>query len=196
MAQKEFDGVIKRNFLGNGTPKENMHYTSIACITIDSVMRISKKNYLQVYLEECKYRVKKIQMFRFFKHWARFRFRVRFRSRVKIWHWIDRFRIIVIFLLIDGCFLNRYKNLPAIFTGSKQSKTPFERNSLTYGTPCHARGCFVFLLSPCYLQDTMPCQWSSSDLPWVLRIWERIFYSQAFFALHSFPLVLRPPQGR
>ena len=42
-----------------------MHYTFIACITIDSVMRIDKKNHPQVYLEECKYRVKKIQMSRF-----------------------------------------------------------------------------------------------------------------------------------
>ena len=42
-----------------------MHYTSIACITIDSVMRIDKKNYPQVYLEQCKYKVKKIQMSRF-----------------------------------------------------------------------------------------------------------------------------------
>ena len=56
---REFDGVIKTNFLGNGVPKENMHYTCIACITIDSVMRMDKKNYPQVYLEECKYRVKK-----------------------------------------------------------------------------------------------------------------------------------------
>ena len=46
-------------------PKENMHYTCIACITIDSVMRINKKNYPQVYLEECKYKAKKIQMSRF-----------------------------------------------------------------------------------------------------------------------------------
>ena len=46
-------------------PKENMHYTCIACITIDSVLRIDKKNHPQVYLEECKYRVKKIQMSRF-----------------------------------------------------------------------------------------------------------------------------------
>ena len=53
-----------------------------------------------------------------------------------------------------------------------------------------------FLLSPCYLQDTMPCQWSSSDLPRVLRVWESDFYSQAFFTLHSFLLVLRPPCGR
>ena len=46
-------------------PKENMHYICIACITIDSVMRIDKKNYPQVYLVECKYKVKKIQMSRF-----------------------------------------------------------------------------------------------------------------------------------
>ena len=39
---REFEGVIKANFLGN-IPKENMHYTFLACITIDSVMRIYKK---------------------------------------------------------------------------------------------------------------------------------------------------------
>ena len=37
---REFDGVIKTNFLGNDMPKENMHYTCIACITIDSVLKI------------------------------------------------------------------------------------------------------------------------------------------------------------
>ena len=62
---REYDGVIKTNFLGNDVPKENMHYTCIACITIDSVMRMEKKNYPQVYLEECKYKIKKIQMSRF-----------------------------------------------------------------------------------------------------------------------------------
>ena len=62
---REFDNVIKTNLLGDDMPKENMHYTCIACITIDSVMRIDKKNHPQVYLEECKYRVKKIQMSRF-----------------------------------------------------------------------------------------------------------------------------------
>ena len=56
---KEFDGKTRTNFLGNGVPKENVHYTCIACITIDSAMKPSKKYYLQVYLEECKYRVKK-----------------------------------------------------------------------------------------------------------------------------------------
>ena len=42
-----------------------MHYTCIACITIDSVLTIDKKNYSQVYLEECKYRVKKMQVPKF-----------------------------------------------------------------------------------------------------------------------------------
>ena len=46
-------------------PKENMHYTCIACITIDSVMKMDKKYFPQVYLEECKYKIKKIQMSRF-----------------------------------------------------------------------------------------------------------------------------------
>ena len=62
---REFDGVIKANFLSNDTPKENIHYTCIACITIDSVMRMDKKSHPQVYLEECKYRIKRIQMSRF-----------------------------------------------------------------------------------------------------------------------------------
>ena len=40
---REFDGVIKTNFLGNDVPKENMHYTCIAYISIDSVLKIDKK---------------------------------------------------------------------------------------------------------------------------------------------------------
>ena len=40
---REFDGVIKANFMGNDMPKENIHYACIACITIDSVLRIDKK---------------------------------------------------------------------------------------------------------------------------------------------------------
>ena len=62
---REFDGIIRTNFLGNGIPKENMHYTCIACVTAGSVLTIDKKNQSQVYLDECKYKVKKIQMSRF-----------------------------------------------------------------------------------------------------------------------------------
>ena len=47
--------MIKTSFLGDEVPTENEHYICIACITIDSVMGMEKKNYLQVYLEECKY---------------------------------------------------------------------------------------------------------------------------------------------
>ena len=52
---REFNGVIKTNFLGNDMPKENMHYTCIAFITIDSVLRIDKKKHPHIYLEECKF---------------------------------------------------------------------------------------------------------------------------------------------
>ena len=61
----EFNEVIKTNFLGDEIQKENMHYTCIACITIDSVMKMEKNNYPQVYLEECKYKIKKIKMSKF-----------------------------------------------------------------------------------------------------------------------------------
>ena len=64
---RKLGGVIKTNFLGNGMPKENMYYTCITCITIDSVMNIDKKNHRQVYLEECRWRIKKTQIPKFIK---------------------------------------------------------------------------------------------------------------------------------
>ena len=39
---REFNGVIKTNFLGDETPKESVHYICIDCITIDSVVRMKK----------------------------------------------------------------------------------------------------------------------------------------------------------
>ena len=62
---REFDGSFKTNFLGNYLPKDNTYYTCIACITIDFIIKINKKNYPQVYLEECKYKIKKIHTSRF-----------------------------------------------------------------------------------------------------------------------------------
>ena len=56
---REFNGVIKTNLLGEKMPKENTHYTCTVWITFDSVMRMEKKNYPQVYLEKCKYKMKK-----------------------------------------------------------------------------------------------------------------------------------------
>ena len=40
----EFNSVIKTNFLGDEVPKESIHYNCTALITIDSVMRMEKKD--------------------------------------------------------------------------------------------------------------------------------------------------------
>ena len=59
---REFNGIIKTDFLGGEVPREGLYYTCIACITINSVMKSrKKKNYPQFYLEECKYKIKKIK---------------------------------------------------------------------------------------------------------------------------------------
>ena len=42
---REFNGVSKTNFLGDEIPKENVNYTWIAFITIDSVVKMKKMNY-------------------------------------------------------------------------------------------------------------------------------------------------------
>ena len=51
--------MINTFFSGNQIPKERNHYICIAAICIDSVLRVDKKNYPQVYLEQCKYKIKK-----------------------------------------------------------------------------------------------------------------------------------------
>ena len=65
---REFNGVIKTNFLGDEIPKESMHYTCIACITIDSVMRMEKKNYSQVYLKTMQIQTKENKDNQIHKH--------------------------------------------------------------------------------------------------------------------------------
>ena len=37
---REFNGLIKTNFLGDEVPKEGVHHTCIVCTTIDFVMRM------------------------------------------------------------------------------------------------------------------------------------------------------------
>ena len=49
-------------FTENEIPKERVEYACIACISVDSVLTVDKKNYPQVYLEECKYKAKKRQL--------------------------------------------------------------------------------------------------------------------------------------
>ena len=42
---KEFNGAPNTNFWGDEVPKKGVHYTYIACIRIDSVIKMEKKNY-------------------------------------------------------------------------------------------------------------------------------------------------------
>ena len=59
---KTFTEVIKTLFDRKEIPKERVEYTCLACISIDSVLKGDKNYYLQVYLEQCKYNVKKREM--------------------------------------------------------------------------------------------------------------------------------------
>ena len=54
---KIFNGVNRTTFTDDKIPKEKNHYVCIAAINIDSVMKIEKKLYPQVYLEQCKYKL-------------------------------------------------------------------------------------------------------------------------------------------
>ena len=59
---KTFSSVINTLFTGDGIPKEKVEYVCISCISIDSVLRVDKKNYPQVYLEKYKYEIKKKEL--------------------------------------------------------------------------------------------------------------------------------------
>ena len=50
--------MINTLFSGNEVPKERNHYICIAAVCIDSVLKVDKKDYPQVYLEQCKYKIK------------------------------------------------------------------------------------------------------------------------------------------
>ena len=56
---KTFSRMINTLFSENETPKERNHYICITAVCIDSVLRIQKKNYPEVYLEQCKYKIKR-----------------------------------------------------------------------------------------------------------------------------------------
>ena len=62
---KAFNNTINTLFSGDKITKERIHYLCISAICIDSVLRKDKKNYPQVYLEQCKYKIKKKQLVSF-----------------------------------------------------------------------------------------------------------------------------------
>ena len=46
-------------FSGNEIPKERNHYICITAIYVDYVLKVDTKNYPRVYLEQCKYKIKR-----------------------------------------------------------------------------------------------------------------------------------------
>ena len=60
-----FNNAIKKLFSGDEIPKDRIHYICISAICIDSVLRRDKKNYPHVYLEQCKYKIKKRELVSF-----------------------------------------------------------------------------------------------------------------------------------
>ena len=55
---KNFSKVIKTLFDGDKIPEEKVEYTCLSCISVDSVLKIDKMWFPQVYLEQCKYKAK------------------------------------------------------------------------------------------------------------------------------------------
>ena len=51
--------VVNTIFSDNKMLKESIHYICIAAISIDSLIKIDKRKYPQVHLEECKYKINK-----------------------------------------------------------------------------------------------------------------------------------------
>ena len=56
---KTFSEIVKTLFDGDEIPREKIEYICIPCISIDSVLKVDKKYFPQVYLGQCKYKVKK-----------------------------------------------------------------------------------------------------------------------------------------
>ena len=56
---KIFSSMINTLFSDNEIPKERNHYICVAAICIVSVLKVDKKNYPQVYLGQCKYKIKR-----------------------------------------------------------------------------------------------------------------------------------------
>ena len=62
---KTFNDTINILFSGDEIPKERIICVCISAIYIDSVLRTDKKNYPQIYLEQCKYKIKKRELLSF-----------------------------------------------------------------------------------------------------------------------------------
>ena len=114
--EREFNGVIRTTFLGDEIPKEDVHHTCIACITIDFAMNMEKKISASLF-RRLQIQIKENKDDQIHKHCIKVRVRVR--VRVKIWQWIRVkakiwFSVVVLLLFIayvlntDGWFLDGF----------------------------------------------------------------------------------------
>ena len=56
---KTFEDKVITKYTDNEIEKERTHYSCIAAICVDPVIKLGKENYSQVNLEQCKFRLKK-----------------------------------------------------------------------------------------------------------------------------------------
>ena len=64
---KTFNKINRATFNNNNViPIERNHYICIPAINIDSVIKVDKRIYLQAYLEQCNYKLKKMKCVNFF----------------------------------------------------------------------------------------------------------------------------------
>ena len=59
---KMYEDRVNTNFQSEKVPKENASYKCFSLIMLDSVIRVNKKYYPQLLLEECKYVIRKNKM--------------------------------------------------------------------------------------------------------------------------------------
>ena len=62
---KMYDNRVNTNFQGKEIPKVDASYKCLSLIMLDSVVKVGKKYYPQVFLEECKYVKRKNKMFNY-----------------------------------------------------------------------------------------------------------------------------------
>ena len=62
---KSYDGKVNTNFYESKIPKEGIHCVCFTITLIDSVFKLDKHYYPEIYLEECKYVVKEKKMSKF-----------------------------------------------------------------------------------------------------------------------------------
>ena len=54
--------MINTLFSRDEIPKEKIYYVCILAVCTDSILRVDKKNYPHVYLEQCKSKIKKREL--------------------------------------------------------------------------------------------------------------------------------------